>query len=126
MVLSVDFQATLSWHQLKKVVQNSLPEDEPEADEAADVADAADSFQGKKCSEKGLASDINTSKVCLQTTAEAPGWMEMVEVIEAVWPFLLELDIWSNFSKVSQKSTPVLPDEPENKYYIFRSSIFFF
>ena len=86
MVLSVDFQATLSWHQLKKVVQNSLPEDEPEADEAADVADAADSFQGKKCSEKGLASDINTSKVCLQTTAEAPGWMEMVEVIEAVWP----------------------------------------
>ena len=71
----------------QKVEQNSLPEDEPEADEAADVADeAADSFQGKKCSEKGLASDINTSKVCLQTTAEAPGWMEMVEVIEAVWP----------------------------------------
>ena len=57
----------------QKVTQNSLPEDEPEADEAADDADAADSFQGKKCSEKGLASDINTSKVCLQTTAEAPG-----------------------------------------------------
>ena len=57
----------------QKVEQKSLPEEDPEADEAADVADPADSFQGKKCSEKGLASDINTSKVCLQTTAEAPG-----------------------------------------------------
>ena len=62
-----------------------LKELDDEAVEAA-VFEAGCSFQGKKCSEKGLASEINTSKVCLQTTAEAPGCMEMVEVIEAVWP----------------------------------------
>ena len=55
--------------------------DDDPAEAAFVEAEVGVSFQGKKCSEKGLASEINTSKVCLQTTAEAPGCMEIVEVI---------------------------------------------
>ena len=41
------------------------------------------SFHGKKYAEKLLASEINTSKVCRQTTAEAPGWIAMLETVAA-------------------------------------------
>ena len=72
--------------QKSTVLLRELLDDVDEAVEDVFEAEADCSFQGRKCSEKGLASEINTSKVCLQTTAEAPGCMEMVEVIEAAWP----------------------------------------
>ena len=68
------------------LLRELLDDEDAEAVEDVFEAEADCSFHGRKCSEKGLASEINTSKVCLQTTAEAPGCMEMVEVIEAAWP----------------------------------------
>ena len=65
--------------------------------------DASSPFHGKKCPGNDLASEMRTSKVCLQTTVDAPGWMLMQLALSAPVALLLFLPVanlftWNTFA----------------------------